>query len=363
MYLSELMALLSIKGIGIQTVHKLLSFYGSFDVLVERLSRDALYDDTKIKATKGVCKAFNEFDGRKYHEALKREGVKAISYMDDLYPTVLKGIDHFPLVLHYKGNLMALNKNSPGISVVGSRKISPYGKRVAFDLGCFLGGYSIPVISGLAYGVDYEAHQGVIKSGGFPVAVVANGLDKVYPKEHSGFANRISSRGVLMTEEFLYSELAPYKFPIRNRIISGLSEVIVVVEAEEKSGSLITAQHGLDQGKIVYAVPGSIYSDTSRGTNDLIAQGAIPLLDFKQLLQHFDHGCNRGNIEERENNDINLNLIEKKVLSIIKKRDYVSIEEIVHFLNKKPSEVSVILMKLEITGQIREVGGNKYTLL
>lgn len=363
MYLREMMALLSIKGVGMQTLKKLIDFYGDMELLSKAIKENMVFSHTNIKATANIKEVFDTFDYRSYDLCLKKENVSCMSYLDEDYPQNLRNIDTFPIMLHYKGAIDRLNQMPSGIAVVGSRKISAYGQQVAYDIGRYLSGYEIPVVSGLAYGVDYEVHRGLIKGGGFPVAVVANGLDRIYPSSHTNLADLIGKTGVLITEEFLYSGIEAYKFPIRNRIISGLSDVIVVVEAEEKSGSLITAQHGLDQGKVVFAVPGSIYSPTSKGTNKLISDGAIPLLDFKQLIDEYD------SINEKSEEKVNIfvdsdrDVIEENIINCLSEGRTLSIEELVFMSKEDHKKILMASMKLEIQGLIRSVKGNKYQLL
>lgn len=365
MYSSELMALLSVKGFGIQTLQKLLKFYGDTDGLISSAKANTVFSDTGIKATKDLHMAFEKFDAEKYRKALKKENVNVLTFEDDHYPRVLKTLDQFPPLLHYKGAIDLLNDLPSGIAVVGSRRISAYGKRVAFDIGRFLGRFNLPVISGLAYGVDYEVHRGVVHSGGIPFAVLANGLETIYPKEHMLLSKKIEASGALITEEFLYSELSHYKFPIRNRLISGLAKIIVVVEAEEKSGSLITAQHGLNQGKTVFAVPGSIYSETSKGSNQLIADGAMPLLSLTQLIEEYE------SIHEEESvassavvpDTHKLDGVAIQILEILKRHHAMGIDDLQQHINMTALDLSIALMRMEVEGLIRSIDGNKYMLL
>lgn len=364
MYLKEIIELLSVKGLGMQTFHKLLTHYGDLTILIEHMRKGSLYEDTGIAVTKDIKDKIKAFDMKRYNEALKAEQVKLISINNDIYPKQLRHIANYPPILHYKGNMAMLNALEAGIAVVGSRKISPYGSRVAYDIGRYLGRYDLPVVSGLAYGVDYEVHRGVLSVGGVATAVVANGLESIYPKEHRQIAKQIESSGVLLTEEFLYSQLSPYKFPIRNRIISGLSSTIVVVEAEEKSGSITTALHGLEQGKTVYAVPGSIYSPTSKGTNRLIFEGAIPLLDFSQLVEGRTIACKVDSEEPTLKKHKNYeNTLQKNILNSLDDSEALGVDELSIKLNIETRLITIEVMKLEIKGQIRGIIGNKYTLL
>jgi len=360
MYRKEIMALLSIKGLGTQTLHKLLEAFGSIERLVDIVEQNRLSEETGLKRLKDASQAYHQFDYETYKKSLEREGVQTISFCEKDYPVALKNIQHFPLLLHYKGDISELNELPMGVAVVGSRKISAYGRRVAFDLGRFLGRCALPVVSGLAYGVDHEVHQGVVKSDGFPVAVVANGLETIYPSSHQLLAKTIVDSGILLTEEFLYSRVAPFKFPIRNRLISGLSRVIVVVEAELKSGSLITAEHALEQGKTVYAVPGSIYSSTSKGTNKLIADGAIPLTDFEQVFDEYNEILTECNTYKEETE---LDERSKKIIKQLKEADGLSVEALSVMLGLPVIDLMVSMMTLEINGHIRCLNGNKYTIL
>ncbi|MBN2899553.1 MAG: DNA-processing protein DprA [Clostridia bacterium] len=356
----DVMALLSAKGIGVQTLHKLLEYYGDVEVLLDHAKQNCIYRDTGIKATQDIHLSFGAFDKMKYMTVLKREGVELVGMYEGDYPQILKSVDHYPFVLHYKGHMAWLNQLPPAIAVVGSRKASAYGKRVAYDLGKFLARYGIPVVSGLAYGVDYEVHSGVVDGGGIPIAVLANGLESVYPRDHTALAKKIEASGALITEEFLYSELKQYKFPIRNRLISGLSKIIVVVEAEEKSGSLITARHGLEQGKSIFAVPGSIYSSNSRGTHRLLSEGAMPLFDFNQLLE--DYCLDKKTFDEKNVIGDNDTLV-TSIIRSLKAKGALSVEAVSDGIGEDIVIVTTALMKMELSGRVRCIGGNKYVLI
>ncbi len=365
MYLKEIIELLSVKGLGMQTFHKLIERYGDLPTLLETINRGTLYDETKMKVTQDIGNKMASFDLIPYITSLKKEDVKVVTVFEEMYPQCLKSLTNYPPILHYKGDLSIVNENPLGIAVVGSRKISSYGQRVAYDIGRYLGRYQVPVVSGLAYGVDYEVHRGVLSVGGLVVAVVANGLETVYPREHKALAKEIENKGVIVTEEFLYSELSAYKFPIRNRLISGLASTIVVVEAEERSGSLTTALHGLEQGKNVFAVPGSIYSSTSKGTNRLIAEGAIPLTNFEQLVEGYEKILSVNESKGKAINDTNDDnkQLDNRIVSLLSSTNELSIDDLSIQLKVETRYVAIEVMKLEIKGIIRGIIGNKYTLL
>ena len=199
------------------------------------------------------------------------------------YPYLLSQIPNPPRKIYVIGNKEILRERS--IAIVGSRECSEYGKKISIELSYNLAKNNIITVSGLARGIDTYCHKGTIEAKGRTIAVVAHGLDMIYPKENKSLAKEILKLGGAIVSEYEIGE-KPQKwhFPARNRIISGLAESVVVVEAKEKSGALITADFALEQGREVYAVPGNINSLTSNGTNNLIKQGANLLKDYTELI-------------------------------------------------------------------------------
>jgi DNA processing protein len=173
----------------------------------------------------------------------------------------------------------------PAVAIVGARSCSPYGAQVARELARELGGAGVVVVSGLARGVDGEAHRGALAAGGLTVAVLGCGIDRDYPRAHAQLAGRIAESGAVVSEYPPGVEPSPWRFPARNRIVAGLARATVVVEARERSGALITADFALELGRDVFAVPGEITSALSAGTNDLIRQGATPLLKAGDVFE------------------------------------------------------------------------------
>lgn len=190
----------------------------------------------------------------KHLEYIERNNIKIISIADEKYPRALKNIYDAPIVLYAKGNVSALQKF--GLAMVGARNASEYGIKIAKNIGYNLSKYGFNVISGLANGIDSYSHIGAINAGGLTTAVIGTGLDTIYPKENTKlYKNIIEKNGLIVTEYPLGKKLEPMNFPARNRIISGLAIGVLVVEASIKSGSLITADFALEQGKNVYAIP------------------------------------------------------------------------------------------------------------
>jgi DNA processing protein len=205
-----------------------------------------------------------------------------VARRDASYPPLLAELHDPPESLYVRGEVDALA--APGVAVVGARSCSPYGAQVARSLSRELAGAGVVVVSGLARGVDGEAHRGALDVGGRTVAVLGCGIDRDYPRSHAELARRIVASGAVVSEYPVGVEPAPWRFPARNRIIAGLSLATVVVEARERSGALITADFALELGRDVFAVPGEITAALSAGTNDLLRQGAAPLTAVRDVL-------------------------------------------------------------------------------
>jgi len=214
---------------------------------------------------------------------LARLGVRGLPLVSPRYPARLRRLADPAPLLWVQGSLEALA--APCVAIVGPRAPTEYGRTVARALARALAAAGLAVVSGLARGVDAEAHAGALEAGGLTVAFQACGPDRVYPYAHRGLAARIAARGAVVSELPPGTPPRPAHFPLRNRLISGLSLAVVVVEARERSGSLVTARHAAEQGVDVLAVPGPIDADTSRGTNRLIRDGARPLLDVRDVLE------------------------------------------------------------------------------
>jgi DNA processing protein len=208
--------------------------------------------------------------------------VHTLARRDRTFPPLLRELYDAPPTLYVRGEVQALA--APGVAVVGARSCSAYGAQVARSLARDLATAGIVVVSGLARGVDGEAHRGALESGGLTIAVLGCGIDRDYPHSHAELARRIVSCGAVVSEYPPGVEPAPWRFPARNRIIAGLSLATVVVEARERSGALITADFALELGRDVFAVPGEITSGLSAGTNDLLRQGAAPLTSVRDVL-------------------------------------------------------------------------------
>lgn len=210
--------------------------------------------------------------------------IQELHITDEKYPSKLKNIYDPPHALYIIGNVEILN--NVGVSIIGSRRCTKYGIEMSQKFAYLLAKHNINIISGLARGIDTNAHIGTLKAKGKTIAVLGSGLDNIYPQENIGLAkNIVKNGGAIISEYPLGTKPLPMNFPKRNRIISGLSDALIVVEATKKSGTSITVDYALDQGKEVYALPGNINQITSCGTNELIKQGAKPLTGVQDILQ------------------------------------------------------------------------------
>ena len=216
-------------------------------------------------------------------DAVRRVGLRAASF-----PPLLAAIHDPPRELFVRGSSGLALLAAPAVAVVGARACSSYGRSVARSLGRELAAAGIVVTSGMARGVDGEAHRGALEAGGITVAVLGCGIDRDYPAAHAELARRICKRGLVVSEYEPGVEPAPWRFPARNRIIAGLCRATVVVEARERSGALITADFALEEGRDVLAVPGEITSSLSAGTNALLKLGATPVTSAADVLELFD---------------------------------------------------------------------------
>jgi DNA processing protein len=296
---------------------------------------------------------------------LEKMKVNVITIKEDDYPVLLKNIYDPPPIIYYRGNFLDMVNNKKTLAVVGSRKATYYGRKIARDISLELASRGYTIISGLARGIDTKAHLGALEAGGKTVAVLGCGIDRIYPAENISIANKIIKNGAIITEFPVYTKPEKNNFPRRNRIISGLSMGTLVVEAAEKSGALITSDYSLDQGREVFAIPGSIHSFLSKGCHDLIKQGAklvnsyqdiIEELETKDIYNKSSENCNK---KDENINIEDLNEYEKHFLNYIS-ADPLHIDEIANLTELSPAQVNETLLSLELKNIIREVEGKRY---
>jgi DNA processing protein len=289
-------------------------------------------------------------------ERLSALGIAALTWDDVGYPPRLKEIDDAPPVLYVRGGLTAADEWS--VAVVGTRRPTPYGRQVAEEIAYQLAGNRITVVSGLARGIDAIAHRAALQSGGRTVGVLACGLDIVYPPEHGKLAREIMEQGALVSEQPLGTQPRGDFFPRRNRILSGMTLGVLVVEGDVKSGALITADFALDQGREVFAVPGSIFSNQSRGTNLKIQKGEAKLVQrVEDLLEELNLTMVPQQMEMKEL--IPATDTEADLLRHITKEP-VHIDEVCRQSGLPVSTVSSVLAMMELKGLVRQMGPMAY---
>lgn len=267
-----------------------------------------------------------------------------LDWQDEAYPEPLRRIKDAPKRLYYDGDLSLLKSRM--VAVVGSRRVTAYGRRIASRIATRLATCGVTVVSGMAMGIDGISHRSALEADGGTVAVLGCGVDVLYPKSHRELRDDIVRRGLLLSEYPPGTHATPFTFPQRNRIISGLAEATVVVEAGISSGSLITANFANEQGRAVYAVPGNIDSVYSLGTNLLIRDGAIPLVEVEDLL--LDMKVDRTPLLSAKNEDIGEE--ETALLRILAQGGERTMDELAEALGCSAARAGGLVSVLEIKG-------------
>src|SRR5262245_20428328 len=316
----------------------------SLETLVEALrveehDRRRLLDDARSRAESALLSAASA-------------GMEAVPWFDLRYPALLNCVPDPPPVLWIRGGATVLNR--PAIAVVGSRAATAYATDVGFRLGGELANRGVVVVSGLARGVDSAAHRGCLEAGGDTIAVLGSGIDRVYPSEHEDLAQNIAKQGVVVSELGPGAPPLPENFPMRNRIISGISLAVVVVEASEKSGSLITARFATEQGRDVMAVPGSVLTGRNRGSHSLLKDGAKVVETADDILEELGWPGARAGIESAKQ------LISDPLLAKMEPGEVYRLDDLVEATGMTPSKLLTRLTELELQGQVAAVGGGRF---
>ena len=290
-------------------------------------------------------------------EEKPEERIRQISSKSAEYPQKLNNYPKMPEILFAKGNLPDAKK--PTAAIVGARACSPYGRIQAFRYAKILSSAGVQIISGMAYGIDAEAHKGALEGGTPTYAVLAGGVDICYPSGNRPlYARILRENGGILSEQPPGMRARNYFFPARNRIISGLADLVLIVEAREKSGSLITAQWALDQGKIVYAVPGPVNEALSMGCHKLIYDGAGIAYSPEILLRELGLNC-ENKVKSPEKNDLGLASDLKLVYSCLDLRPK-STDFLIRKTGLPPEKIGSLLLELKLSGLVREIGRHYY---
>ena len=336
-----IMWLSSLNNIKLSIRRKLLDYFGSGEELWLANSKDLKYSEILNTAT--------------------IEKIVASRYKYSADEELEKYIPDAPLGIYVRGNVVPEHRTS--VAIVGSRRITDYGAMCCEKFSRELAQNGVCVVSGLAMGTDAVAHSSCLKGGGITFAVLGTGVDTIYPACNTNLADKVMEKGCLISEFPLGTKAFPANFPIRNRIISGMCDVTVVIEADEKSGTMITANHALEQGRTVMALPGNITSRLSRGTNNLIRRGATAVTKTEDILEELDITIQSENTKENIKNSgkiINGLAPNEKLVYDCMDYEPITIDEIIEKINLNIQDVSCALTMLEVQGLIQKMSGQKY---
>lgn len=351
-----LLSLHTVNGLGSVRLKILIDHFHDLKLAWQASPVELLKIGIPKDVVENLIETRKTLDPQKYLEEINELGIKYLTFFDKEYPKLLKEITNPPLILYYFGKL--LDENC--IAVVGSRKMTSYGKIVTEKLTQELVQSGLTIVSGLARGVDTEAHKTALQNNGRTLAVLGGGLKNIFPPENKKLAEDIIAQdGAIITEYPPDEPSLPGNFPARNRIISGLSLGVLVTEADIDSGSLITARLALEQGREVFAVPGSINSQLSKGPISLIQQGAKAVLQGQDILDELGIKF-MGGTKNKPQNNVETTDEEKQILDLLE-NEQIHIDEISRMLNKPISQVSATILKMEISGLICSLGGGIYS--
>lgn len=306
-----------------------------------------------------VQKSIEKWELEKEYERMRQKGIQCYPFFHSDYPMKLKHISSPPYALYVKGKLP--EKNRLSIAIVGARECSPYGREMAKEFAGKLADAGAQIISGMAKGIDGAGQIGALQEGGGSYAVLGCGVDICYPREHIELYTALEQHGGILSEQPIGRKPLPQFFPARNRIISGLSDVVLVMEAKERSGSLITADMALEQGKDIYALPGPVSSELSCGCNRLIKQGAGILLSPEDLLEELSFVCEE-KVKNLTENKIALESTENLVYSCLDLYPK-NLNELAHITGMKIPALINVLVSLELQGYVCEFSKNHYIRL
>ncbi len=347
-----------VKGIGAVRLQALIDYFGDARTAWEATPFELASTGLSAKLVERLVQVRSSIDLTQYVEKTLSSGIQILTLHDDKYPARLKEIDQAPPVLYLRGDVIP--EDGWAVAIVGTRAVTAYGRQVTEELATVLAHNGVTVVSGLARGVDAVAHSTALKVGGRTLAVLGSGLDKIYPPEHRGMAEKIASQGAIISDYAPGTPPDSANFPPRNRIISGLSMAIVVVEAGDTSGALITASFAVEQAREVFSVPGHIHAPQSKGTNRLIANGARPMLSPQDVLEALDL---TRNIERREMRKvIPADSTEAALLQVLGSQP-VHVDEIRAQTGLPIEKVSSTLTLMELKGMVRQVGGMNYVAI
>jgi len=358
---AEMVALRALPGIDNRQIGRLLALFGSPAGAWDAIRQGAANGTSRFSAMARWQEMAAGFNTLANLQDLQSLGIGVVAKGDQDYPQLLAVTHDAPWVLFYSGRLP--RDDRVGIAVIGSRKATPYGLEVARMLGGELAGYGVNVISGAAYGIDSAAHQGALECGGFTTAVLGCGVDVAYPRSNSPLFRRIAESGCILSEYPPGTHPAKHHFPARNRIIAGLSKAVVVVEAAEDSGALLTVDSALAEGRDVMAVPGNLFSHNSKGTNALIRNGAMVVTRPEDVIRELDlKSCRLSAQVSRDGFSHVETSKEEAALARALAAGISDVEELSTETGLSAADTLARLSRLEIAGAVIRGPGGRYFL-
>lgn len=344
-------------GVGASRFRRLLKHFGTLELAWNANPQDLLDAGLPEKIVNAQHDLRKTLNIAALQDELEQKHIKAFTWLDESYPFLLAQINQPPPVLYYRGSFLPADQKA--VAIVGTRQMSAYGRQLTHDTAFYLAANNVTVVSGLARGVDAVAHLASLEAGGRTLAVLGSGLDVIYPPEHRKMAEMIAESGAIISDYPPGTPPEGINFPPRNRIISGLSLATLVIEAGDRSGALITAKFAADQGREVFAVPGSVLSPVSKGTNRLIANGAIPMTNPADLLQALKIPTKTS---QPDTEDPVLNERESRILKVLA-NDSVHIDELAARLDLAIETLSAELILMELKGLVQRDNGMEYSAI
>lgn len=358
--LRNLVALHLVPGIGPRLTAALLERFGSAAAIL-RAAPGQLRQVAHIgdKLAHDLHQAMRAVAIDDELQRIAQHEVSLLALGSSSYPASLAEIVDPPPLLYLKGTLE--ERDAKAVAIVGSRQCTAYGRRMAERLATDLANKGYTIVSGMARGIDGCAHRGALKAGGRTVAVLAGGLSKIYPPEHAELADAVAASGGLLTEATMAMQPMAAMFPARNRLISGLSRAVIVVEAAEKSGALITARHAAEQGRAVFAVPGPVDNPASAGTHRLLRDGAVLIRGVDDVLEELEGVTDRKTpaAAVKAEPPPGLSDLQRRIWDCLAERAR-HVDEMTRHLAVPVAEVTSALMMLEMKKTVRRLPGNSY---
>jgi DNA processing protein len=344
-----------VKGIGAVRFQRLLERFGDAETAWKAAPAELAGAGLSLKMIERLVALREKADLSRLWDQIQSKGIQVLTWLDEAYPQRLKEIEQPPPVIYMRGEL--LPEDTWAVAIVGTRRVTPYGRQVTEQIASFLAANGVTVVSGMARGVDAIAHNAALKAGGRTLAVLGSGVDRIYPPENRALAEQIFEHGAVLSDYAPGTPPESSNFPPRNRIISGLSMAVVVIEAGETSGALITAEFAAEQGREIFAVPGNILAPQSKGTNKLIQQGALPLLSASDIMQALN--LTRVGQHKAARKALPADDVEAKLLTAIGEEP-LHVDEIRNQTGLPVEKVSATLVMMELKGMVRQVGNMHY---